>query len=97
LKQNITLTIEARLLNRALALAAQQGTSLSDFIASVLEKLVGEDQERKKAEITKEQEYQRAKACALALMARGFRLGGTGIGDRDALHKRPGLRVKRSG
>ena len=60
------------------ARAAERGTSVSGLLATELEKFVRTDED-----------YQRAKAKALALLASPpFRLGGKGIGNREALHER---------
>ena len=82
MKRNITLAIDHELLKQARALAAQRGTSISGLLAAELERLVRNDEE-----------YQRAKVRALALMASPpFRLGGKGVGDREALYDRKNLR-----
>jgi hypothetical protein len=82
MKHNITLAIDRDLLKQARALAAQRGTSVSGLLSDELRKLVQNNQE-----------YEQAKARALALMeAPPFRLGGKGTGDRGALHDRQGLR-----
>ena len=74
MKQNVTLRIDRNLFKRARALAAERGTSVSGLLAMELEKLVRGDEE-----------YQRAKDKALALLASPpFRLGGKGIGKRAA-------------
>ena len=82
MKHNITLAIDRDLLKHARALAAQQGTSVSGLLAAELRRLVQNNDE-----------YQQNKAKALALLASPpFRLGGRGVGDREALHDRQGLR-----
>jgi len=82
MKHNITLAIDQELLKKARALAAQRGTSVSGLLTEELRKLVQSNQE-----------YEQAKARALALLeAPPFRLGGKGIGDREALHDRQHLR-----
>jgi len=81
MKQNITLTIEQRLLKRARAIAAQRGTSVSGLLAKELEKLV----DRQAA-------YSQARTKALAYLQNPFHLDGTGIPDREALHDRQSLR-----
>ncbi|HEV3276149.1 MAG TPA: hypothetical protein VG860_04985 [Terriglobia bacterium] len=82
MKQNITLAIDRTLLKRARAVAAQRGTSISGLLATELQRLV-----------QNEEEYQRARVRALAMLASPpFRLGGQGIGNREALHDRQGLR-----
>jgi hypothetical protein len=82
MKQNITLAIDRTLLKKARGLAAQRGTSISGLLAAELQKLVQTDEE-----------YQQAKTRALALLASPpFRLGGKGMGNREALHDRQSLR-----
>ncbi|HEV2492839.1 MAG TPA: hypothetical protein VG204_07165 [Terriglobia bacterium] len=81
MKQNITLAIDRRLLKRARALAAQRHTSISGLLAAELERLVNN-----------EQEYQQAKARALARLDSGFHLGGGNVPSREKLHDRQGLR-----
>ncbi|MGY6553047.1 MAG: hypothetical protein ACXIUM_00855 [Wenzhouxiangella sp.] len=76
MKQNITLSIDADLLRGARVLAAEQGTSISKLLAAELERLVRDDQVRR-----------RARAQALAALDRGFHFGGGRI-DRDELHER---------
>jgi hypothetical protein len=81
MKQNITVSIEARLLKRARVVAAERGISVSSLLANELRQIV----EREAA-------YEQAKSKALALLAEPFRLGGRRIKDRAALHDRAGLR-----
>jgi hypothetical protein len=64
MKRKITIAIDRALLRQARALAAQRGTSISG-LAAELAKLVNN-----------EQEYQQARARALARLASGFHLGG---------------------
>lgn len=81
MKQNITLAIEERLLKRARAVAAKRGISVSAMLAEELRQIVDQATQ-----------YERAKKRALALLERGYHLGGAGIKDRAALHDRAGLR-----
>ena len=81
MKQNITVAIDRTLLKRARALAAQRGKSVSGLLAEELEKLVNNHQE-----------YEQAKVRALALMNRGFHLGGGPYPTREELYDRKGLR-----
>lgn len=76
-KQNITLRLSRETLQKARVLAAKRSTSISGLLTSQIEQLAnGED------------EYERAKRGALALMEEGLHLGGTHTMDRDALHER---------
>jgi hypothetical protein len=81
MKQNITLAIDKPLLKRARAIAAQRGTSVSGLMAQELNKLVN-----------REEEYEQARARALAHLETPHPMGGKGIPNREALHDRKGLR-----
>ncbi len=76
-KQNVTVSLDRETLQKARILAARRATSISGLLAEQLETLVGEDDA-----------YERAKREALALMKKGFHLGGKHTLDRDALHER---------
>ena len=81
MKQNITLTIEQRLLKRARAIAAHRGTSVSGLLSSELARLV----DRQAA-------YTQARVKALVYLQNPRPLGGKGIPNREALHDRQSLR-----
>jgi hypothetical protein len=76
-KQNITLSLSRRTLQKARILAAQRSTSISGLLTNQIEQLAGV-----------EDEYERAMRRAMDRMDRGFHLGGTHKLDRDALHER---------
>ena len=76
MKQNITLSVDTDLLRSARVLAAERGVSVSKLQAEELERLVRDNQARR-----------RARQQAMAALARGYHLGGGRI-DRDALHER---------
>jgi predicted transcriptional regulator len=76
-KQNVTVSLNTQTIQKAKILAAQRSTSISALLAQQIEGLVEADEK-----------YQAACASALALMDRGFHLGGAGIGSRDDLHER---------
>jgi len=76
-KQNITISLETEMLRKAKILAAQRGTSISGLLALQLERLIGEDDA-----------YEKAKRQALALLERGYHLGGSRSTDRAELHER---------
>lgn len=80
-KQNITLSVDKNILQRARVIAAERGMSVSSLLAEELRELV-----------TSEQAYEQAKSKALSLLDKPFHLGGQGIKDRDALHDRARLR-----
>ncbi len=81
MEQNMTLSIDARLLKRARVIAAERGISVSALLADELRELVEH-----------EAAYEQSMAKALAMLAEHFRLGGKRIRDRAALHDRAGLR-----
>jgi hypothetical protein len=76
-KQNITLRLSRKTIQKARVLAAQRSTSISGLISSHIEQLVDTNDD-----------YQRAMQRAVARMEKGFALGGTHTMDRDALHER---------
>lgn len=75
--QNITIRLDQRTLRRAKVLAAKRNTSISRLLAQQIETLVGEDDA-----------YERARRRALALLDRGFHLGGRIEASRDEWHER---------
>jgi hypothetical protein len=77
MKANITLKLDAELLQEARLLAAAQGTSVSRFLADRLEELV----RGRKA-------YDASRRRALARLRRGFDLRWTKPASRDELHER---------
>jgi len=76
MRQNITLSLDSTLLRGARALAAERGTSVSKMLAAELERMVRDDQARR-----------RARRQALAALDRGLHLGGGRL-DRDSLYER---------
>lgn len=76
--QNLTVRLEAETIRKARVLAARRSTSISRFIAEEIERLVGEDER-----------YERARAAALADLARGFDLGSGGhLPPRESVYDR---------
>ena len=76
MKQNITLSLDTKLLREAKVLAAQRNTSVSRLLAGELE-----------ATVSRQSDYERSQRTALALMNEGLSLGGTPL-SRDELHDR---------
>ena len=76
-KQNITLRLSRKTLQKARVLAAKRSTSISGLLTSQIEQLANS-----------EDEYEKAMRRAIARMEKGFHLGGTHKLDRDALHER---------
>jgi hypothetical protein len=76
-KQNITVSLDRRVLRKAKILAARRETSISRLIAEEIESLVGEDEA-----------YELAQRQALAVLDKGFHMGGTIRASRDELHER---------
>ncbi|OGP75088.1 MAG: hypothetical protein A2V86_10220 [Deltaproteobacteria bacterium RBG_16_49_23] len=77
MKQNITLAIEKELLKRAKLIATKKETSVTKLLTEQLSKIVSEDEE-----------YDLAKKRALAILRKGFHLGGRIIAKREELHER---------
>ncbi len=77
MKQNITLSLDRDIIQRARVLAAQRGSSVSRMLGRELAKMV-----------TDAESYERAKRRALDLLRVGYRLGGKGIADSEELHAR---------
>ena len=76
-KQNITLRLDRQTLRKAKVLAARRNTSISGLLAEQIERLVGEDDA-----------YDQAQRRALALLDRGFHLGGHIESTRAKWHER---------
>jgi hypothetical protein len=76
-KMNVTISLSPQTLRRAREIAARRAISISALLAEQIEALVGEDEA-----------YERAKRQALALLDKGFSLGGALRTTRDELHER---------
>lgn len=81
MKQNITLSLDKPLLQRARVTAARGGLSVSALLARELRDAV-----------EREEAYEQARGRALALLETPARLGNARIRRREALHDRKGLR-----
>jgi len=76
-KLNVTVSLSRQTLQKARVLAARRATSISKLLAAQIESLVGEDEA-----------YQHAERQAMALLDKGFSLGGVIRGTRDEWHER---------
>lgn len=76
-KQNLTISVSPETIRKAKMLAAQRSTSISRLLAEQVEILVGA-----------EEAYARSQNSALALLDRGFHLGGRITASRDDVHER---------
>jgi hypothetical protein len=76
-KQNVTVSLDRKTIQRARVIAARRSTSISGLLAHQIEVLVGEDEA-----------YERAERQAMALLDQGFHLGGSIQVGRDELHER---------
>jgi hypothetical protein len=76
-KQNLTISLDRRAIQKAKILAARRSTSISGLLARQIEILLGE-----------EEAYERAERQAMALLEQGFHLGGVIRTSRDDLHER---------
>jgi hypothetical protein len=75
--QNITIRLDRRTLRKARILAVKRNTSISRLLAAQIETLVGEDEA-----------YEQARRRAIALLDKGFHLGGRIEAPRDEWHER---------
>ena len=76
-KQNVTISLSRQVLRKVKILAARRETSISGLLAQQIEFLVGE-----------EEAYERAERQALALLDKGFHMGGVIRASRDQWHER---------
>ena len=76
-KQNLTISLERQIIQKAKIVAARRSTSISGLLARQIEILVGE-----------EEAYERAERQAKAVLDQGFHLGGAIRVSRDELHER---------
>jgi hypothetical protein len=76
-KQNVTVSLDRQIIQKAKIIAAQRSTSISGLLAQLVQSLVGE-----------EEAYGRSKRQAMALLDQGFHLGGGTRPSRDELHER---------
>ena len=76
-KQNVTVSLTKRTIQRAKILAAKRSTSISGLLEEQIEALVGQDEA-----------YENSRRQALSMMNLGFRLGGGPMPPREALHER---------
>jgi hypothetical protein len=76
-KQNVTISLDRKTIQKAKILAARRSTSISGLLAHQIEILVGE-----------EEAYERAERQAMTLLDQGFHLGGVIRVGRDELHER---------
>ena len=76
-KQNVTISLDRKTIQKAKICAARRSTSISGLLAQQIEILVGE-----------EEAYERAERQAITLLEQGFRLGGAIRVTRDELHER---------
>ena len=76
-KQNLTISLDRKTIQKAKIVAARRSTSISGLLAHQIEVLVGE-----------EEAYERAERQAMTLLDQGFHLGGAVRASRDELHER---------
>ena len=73
-KQNVTISLDRKTIQKAKILAARRSTSISGLLAHQIEILVGE-----------EEAYERAERQAMTLLDQGFHLGGVIRVGRDSM------------
>ena len=76
-KQNVTISLDRKTIQKGKILAARRSTSISGLLAHQIDILVGE-----------EEAYERAERQAITLLDQGFHLGGVIRVSRDELHER---------
>jgi hypothetical protein len=76
-KQNVTVSLTPQTIQKAKVLAAKRSTSISGLLAQQIDVLVGA-----------EEAYEQAERVALALLEKGFHLGGRIHASREELHER---------
>ena len=76
-KRNVTVSLSVQTVHKAKVIAAKRSTSISALVAEQIESLVDKDEA-----------YERAAASAIALMQRGFHMGGGPKVSREELHER---------
>jgi hypothetical protein len=76
-KQNLTISLDRKTIQKAKIVAAKHSTSISGLLARQIEILVGE-----------EEAYERAERQAMTLLDECFHLGGVVRASRDELHER---------
>jgi hypothetical protein len=76
-KQNLTICLDRKVIQKAKIIAARRSTSISGLLAHQIELLIGE-----------EEAYERAERQAMTLLDQGFHLGGVIRVSRDELHER---------
>ncbi len=76
-KQNLTISLPRATIRKAKVVAVRRGSSISVLLAEQIELLVGEDEA-----------YERAQRRALAMMNKGFHMGGVIRATRDEWHER---------
>jgi hypothetical protein len=76
-KQNLTISLNRKTIQKAKVVAAKRSTSISGLLARQIEILVGEGEA-----------YERAERQAISLLDEGFHLGGLIRANRDELHER---------
>ena len=80
-RQNVTVSLSTQTLKKAKILAAKRSTSISRLLAEQIDALVWEDDA-----------YEIAQRGALALLKKGFDMGGGPMVGREELHDRENLR-----
>ena len=76
-KQNVPVSLTPQTIQKAKVLAAKRSTSISGLLAEQIDILVGA-----------EEAYEQAKRTALALLEKGFHMGGVISASRAELHER---------
>ena len=76
-KQNLTVSLEKKTIQKAKVLAAKRNTSVTKLLADYVKEMVAEDEK-----------YEAARKVALDYMDKGFPMGGQIVADREDWHER---------
>jgi predicted proteasome-type protease len=76
-KQNLTVSLEKKTIQKAKVLAAKRNTSVTRLLADYVKEMVAEDER-----------YDAARKAALDYMNKGFPMGGQIAADREDWHER---------
>lgn len=77
MKRNITVQLDAEIINKARVVAAKRSTSISSLVAQQIEQAAAQDDD-----------YQRAQTKALEYLENPFHLGSISMPSRESLHER---------
>jgi hypothetical protein len=77
MKQNITLSVDKDVIKKAKVISSRKMTSISQLLSNEISRIVEEDER-----------YDHSRRVALALLEKGYHLGGEIKATREELHER---------